>query len=76
MIAHVEGRASRFRPVEPAPPLLRQRGGAGLAVVSLAVNGIEYRATLALDRGGIARAEDVAAMLEGLAGEIRRGGRG
>lgn len=66
--------ARRYRPeTEPLPPDLRLNQGTDLAAVLMTFNGVQYRAMLAIRRGRVEPAA-VAAMLEGMAREIRRVG--
>jgi hypothetical protein len=73
MIATREPRGVSGGQAEPMPPLLRYRARADACAVTMTFNGVEHRAVLDLDARGMVRPGDVAAMLEGLAGEIRKG---
>ena len=58
------------------PPALKFMTKHNNAVLKVAVNGVEYRAMLALDERNRAAPGEIAAMLERLAGYIRRDARG
>jgi hypothetical protein len=56
----------------PPPPALKLVTKRDTAVLKVAADGVEYRAVLALDRGSRAAPDEIAAMLERVAGYIRR----
>ena len=63
------------RPFALRPPALKLMTHRNTAVLKVAANGVEYRAMLELDDRNRAAPTEIAAMLERMAGYIRRDAR-